>query len=288
MLIYVTAWWIYRESNQFLSPIVWLSNKFDKFDPAHPDADLHDIKSIPGDMDWEIEKLAKSFSSYSLRIRRFVERERAFTRDASHEFRTPLTVIKMAADILLAENTLDDYSKKFVNRIKGSAKDMEELIDAFLILARETDKEFEDEPVEVANLVQNELDSAKIYLDNKPISLEIDEQYPLELFTAQKVVSIVLGNLIRNAILYTNEGVVSVVIKEKSVLVSDTGIGMNDEQIKKIFQPYYRANQPGKTERKGYGVGLTIVKRLASRFDWEVHVDSEVGKGTQIEVFFKS
>ena len=288
VLIYVTAWWIYRESNQLLSPIVWLANKFDKFDPAHPDANLKDIESIPGDTDWEIEKLAKSFSSYSLRIRRFVERERAFTRDASHEFRTPLTVIKMATDILLAENGLDDYSKKFVNRIKGSTKDMEELIDAFLILARETDKEFEDEHVIVADVVQRELGSAEIYLDGKPISLEIDEQYPLELFTAQKVVSIVLGNLIRNAVLYSNEGVVRVVVKENSVLVSDTGIGMNEEQIKKIFQPYYRANQPGKTERKGYGVGLTIVKRLASRFDWLVQVESEVDKGTQIEVIFKS
>ena len=288
VLIYVTAWWIYRESNQLLSPIVWLANKFDKFDPAHPDANLKDIEAIPGDTDWEIEKLAKSFSSYSLRIRRFVERERAFTRDASHEFRTPLTVIKMATDILLSEDQLDDYSKKFVNRIKGSAKDMEELIDAFLILARETDKEFEDEQVIVADVVQNELTSAEIYLDNKPVSLEIDEQYPLELFTAQKVVSIVLGNLIRNAVLYTNEGVVCVVIKENSVLVSDTGIGMNDEQIKKIFQPYYRANQAGKTERKGYGVGLTIVKRLASRFDWLVHVESEVDKGTQIEVTFNN
>ena len=288
VLIYVTAWWIYRESNQLLSPIVWLANKFDKFDPAHPDANLKDIAAIPGDTDWEIEKLAKSFSSYSLRIRRFVERERAFTRDASHEFRTPLTVIKMATDILLSEDELDDYSKKFVNRIRGSAKDMEELIDAFLILARETDKEFEDEQVIVADVVQSELTSAEIYLDNKPVSLEIDEQYPLELFTAQKVVSIVLGNLIRNAVLYTNEGVVCVVIKENSVLVSDTGIGMNEEQIKKIFQPYYRANQAGKTERKGYGVGLTIVKRLASRFDWLVNVESEVDKGTQIEVTFKN
>lgn len=288
VLIYVTAWWIYRESNQLLSPIVWLANKFDKFDPAHPDAVLTDIELIPGDTDWEVEKLAKSFSSYSLRIRRFVERERAFTRDASHEFRTPLTVIKMATDILLSEDELDDYSKKFVNRIKNSAKDMEELIDAFLILARETDKEFENGPVIVVDVVKNELDSAGIYLDNKAVTLEIDEQYPLKLFTAQKVLSIVLGNLIRNAVLYTNEGVVSVVIKENSVIVSDTGIGMNEEQIKRIFQPYYRAKQSGKTEREGYGVGLTIVKRLASRFDWLVQVDSEVDKGTEIEVIFKS
>jgi signal transduction histidine kinase len=286
VLIYTTAWWVYRESNYLLSPIVWLANKFDRFDPAHADASLEDLSNIPGDVDWEIEKLVASFSSYSRRIQRFVERERAFTRDASHEFRTPLTVIKMASDLLLAEQDLDIYSKKYVTRIKGSARDMEELIDAFLILARETDKEFEDEQTVIVNVIEREIRSADIYLDNKPVTIEIDEQYPLEIFTARKVVAIVLGNLIRNAVLYTNEGSVTITIKKHSVVIEDTGIGMTSEQTKKIFQPYYRAEQSGKTDRKGYGVGLTIVKRLSNRFNWIVEVDSEVGVGTRIEVFF--
>ncbi len=287
ILVYITAWWVYRESTHLLSPIVWLANKFDRFDPAHADSCLKDLSSIPGDADWEVEKLVTSFASYSRRIQNFVERERAFTRDASHEFRTPLTVIKMASDLLLAEQDLDDYSKKYVTRIKGSARDMEELIDAFLILARETDKEFEDEQVVVVDAVEREIKSADIYLDNKPVTIEIDEQYPLELYTAKKVVSIVLGNLIRNAILYTNEGVVTMSIREKSVLISDTGIGMTEDQIKKIFQPYYRAEHGSKTKRKGYGVGLTIVKRLSNRFNWVVEVNSKVDVGTDIEVFFK-
>lgn len=286
VLIYTTAWWVYRESNYLLSPIVWLANKFDRFDPAHADASLEDLSNIPGDVDWEVEKLVSSFSSYSRRIQRFVERERAFTRDASHEFRTPLTVIKMASDLLLAEQELDDYSKKYVTRIKGSARDMEELIDAFLILARETDKEFEDEQTIIVNVIEREIKSAEIYLDGKSVTIEIDEQYPLQLYTARKVVGIVLGNLIRNAILYTNEGSVSVVIKEHSVVIQDTGIGMSEDQIKKIFQPYYRAEQSGKTTRKGYGVGLTIVKRLSTRFNWIVDVESEPNVGTRIEVHF--
>lgn len=286
LLIYLTAWWVYRESNHLLSPIVWLANKFDRFDPAHADASLADLGDIPGDVDWEVETLVNSFSSYSRRIQRFVERERAFTRDASHEFRTPLTVIKMASDLLLAEQELDDYSKKYVTRIKGSARDMEELIDAFLILARETDKEFEDEHTIVVNVVEREIRNAEIYLEKKPVVINIDEQFPLELFTARKVIAIVLGNLIRNAVLYTNEGSVTIAIKEHSVVITDTGIGMTEDQTKKIFQPYYRAEQGGKTKRKGYGVGLTIVKRLSNRFNWIVNVESEVGKGTEIEVIF--
>lgn len=286
VLIYLAAWWIFRESNSLFSPIVWLARKLDNFDPAHPDSTFANTEEIPGDSDWEVQKLVSSFSSYSRRIQRFVERERAFTRDASHEFRTPLTVIKMASDLLLAEQDLDDYSKKFAQRIKGSARDMEELIDAFLILARETDKEFEDEFCDIIHIVKKEVESASIYLENKPIDIEIDQQYPLQLSTARKVVSIVLGNLIRNAILYTDEGSVVVTIKRYSVCIDDTGIGMGEEQIKKVFQPYYRAEHGDKTERKGYGVGLTIVKRLSDRFNWIVKVESTKDVGTRFEVFF--
>lgn len=286
ILIYLTAWWVYRESSSLLSPIVWLANKFDQFDPAHPDASLEDLTDIPGDSDWEVEKLVNSFSTYSRRIQRFVDRERTFTRDASHEFRTPLTVIKMATDILLAEQELDDFSRKYVNRIKGSARDMEELIDAFLILARETDMEFVDEKISVASIIEREIKVAQIYLEEKPILIEVDEQYPLQLLTARKVISIVLGNLIRNAVIYTNEGKVTITIKENSVVIQDTGIGMNKEQISKIFQPYYRADSSSNSKRKGYGVGLTIVKRLSNRFNWVVDVTSEVNVGTRFEVKF--
>ncbi|MEM7358919.1 MAG: HAMP domain-containing sensor histidine kinase [Pseudomonadota bacterium] len=286
VLIYVTAWWVYRESNYLLSPIIWLANKFDRFDPAHPESRVEDLANIPGDMDWEVEKLAKSFSSYSKRIKLFVERERAFTRDASHEFRTPLTVIKMACDLLLAESDLNDYSRKYANRIRGAARDMEELIDAFLILARETDKEFEDEHVVVSEMVEREVKAANIYTEGKDVEILVKEEHPLELFTARKVLSIVLGNLIRNAVLYTNEGTVQVSIKENAVEIADTGIGMCEEQIKRIFQPYYRADHNNKTERKGYGVGLTIVKRLSNRFDWTVDVKSEVNVGTTFKLSF--
>jgi len=286
VLIYVVAWWVYRESNVLLSPIVWLAHKFDRFDPAHPDANMDDLSDVPGDVDWEVDKLVTSFASYSKRIRLFVERERAFTRDASHEFRTPLTVIKMASDLLLAEDDLNDYSRKYGNRIKGAAHDMEELIDAFLILARETDKEFEDEHVDVKEMIENEVQAASIYKDDKDIEIEVVESFPLELFTARKVLSIVLGNLIRNAVLYTNEGKVTITVERDSVVIKDTGIGMCEEQLKRIFQPYFRADHEQKTDRKGYGVGLTIVKRLSNRFDWTVEVQSEVNVGTLFRVIF--
>lgn len=294
ILIYITAWWVYRESSILLSPIVWLSKRFDQVDPASDDITKLNLSEVPGDVDWEVEKLIKSFQAYSRRIRSFIERERSFTRDASHEFRTPLTVIKMAADMLSSEPDLNKYSKKYVEKIKNSTKDIESLIDVFLILARETYKEFDFEDVNVAQLIEEEIASSSVLLKDKNIDMQILEQNDLTLHTAKQVLSIVLGNLIRNAMNYTNEGEIVITVKEKSVLIADTGIGMDNTQIERIFQPYYRAERNSddggaslpSESRKGYGVGLTIVKRLSNRFNWSLDVNSKIGEGTQIEVHF--
>ena len=292
ILIYITAWWVYRESNKLLSPIIWLSNKFDQVDPSNTEIATIDFNDVPGDVDWEVDKLIKSFESYSNRIRNFVERERAFTRDASHEFRTPLTVMKMASQMLLAEPDLNKYSVKYAKKINDSVSDMQALIDAFLVLARETHNEFDREEVDVVELVRSEVASASIYAEDKPVNIRIDNQFPLVLNTAKQVLSIVLGNLIRNAVLYTEEGEVVISIRSASVVVSDSGIGMSSNQIERIFQPYYRADssvddgKTSSTSRKGYGVGLTIVKRLSNRFNWILDVKSEIDIGTTIVVNF--
>ena len=123
------------------------------------------------------------------------------------------------------------------------------MIDAFLILARETDNEFEDQHIIVADLIAKEVSKSDVLFQDKPVTVDIDQQFPLELYTAEKVVSIVLGNLIRNAVLYTNEGTVTIRIKEQSVEIADTGIGMTEDQIKRIFQPYYRAEHTGQNSK---------------------------------------
>lgn len=286
LLIYLASWWVYRESNVLVSPIVWLANKYQNLDPAKPETNFAELLEVPGDIDWEIEQLVRSLNNYSKRINLFMERERSFTRDASHEFRTPLTVIKMASDLLIAEHQLDDYSKKYATRIKKAATDMEELIDAFLVLARETDQEFETEAVDVFELTRAELKSVEVYNQEKNLELKTIKNQELIINTAPKVLAIIIGNLIRNAVLYTESGSITVTTRSDHIEVKDTGIGLSEEQIKRIFTPYYRVEDTDKLKRTGYGVGLTIVQRLCNRFNWRVTVDSELGKGSTFRVFF--
>ena len=94
---------------------------------------------------------------YASRINNFVERERNFTRDASHELRTPLTVIRVAGDMMGGDDGMSPLSKKSLTRIKQAGRDMEALIESFLILAREGDTGLPDEEFSVSDVIADEV-----------------------------------------------------------------------------------------------------------------------------------
>ena len=95
--------------------------------------------------------------------------------------------------------------------------------------------------------------------------------------------SVLIGNLIRNACQYTDRGRVTVTVEADRVVVRDTGSGMSEQELKRAFVSFFRGDQG---RGSGHGIGLTIVKRLADRFGWEVAMSSEQGVGTMVTVSF--
>ena len=99
----------------------------------------------------------------------------------------------------------------------------------------------------------------------------------------EKVLSILLGNLLRNAFSYTDAGEVVVEISAGKVRIRDTGVGMAADQVEAMFRPFVRGEG---NRRGGHGVGLTIVRRLSDRFGWPVGIESQAGVGTTVEISF--
>ena len=91
-----------------------------------------------------------------------------------------------------------------------------------------------------------------------------------------------IGNIIRNAFSYTDEGQIVITVTNSSLIVEDSGIGIPDNQIDRIFTAFERGKQRG-----GYGVGLTIVKMISDRFNWPIDIDSKLNKGTKVEIQFQ-
>ena len=283
LVSYLIGFLFYRKAKQALSPIMWLANKFERFDPTGNNMPVINLSEMPKDADWEASVLAKSLSDYAERIKQFVGRERAFTRDVSHELRTPLTVISMAANLIEAEGNLDEYDAKALQRIRNASKDMKELVEVFLSLARESDQEIEESEVWIEEVVQHEIQQAAMMLEGKDVQVNVIENHDLVLNSSAKVLEVLLGNLIRNAFNYTEQGQVDIIIEQDRVTVKDTGVGMTTQQLEQIYQPFFRA---GARPSGGHGVGLTIVKRISTRFNWPVEIESREGQGTSVTVRF--
>jgi signal transduction histidine kinase len=281
-VLYVALYSAYRVSRRAVSPIIALADEVRSLDPSDPESNVFRVAAPPDD---DIRVLSDALNDFSERLRAFAEREQNFTRDASHELRSPLTVIRMAADVLEANSSLNDAARTNVARIKQAAEDMEELTSAFLLLARQSNEELPDEFVLVNEVVAEEVDRTRLLTGTKHVEISVEADNELVVAAPAKVVGSVIGNLLRNGLLYTDQGAVTAIIRGDTVIVRDTGPGIAEDHVQKILSPHYRGGQASRS-RGGHGVGLTIVKRLCERFGWPLAIESEQGVGTRVIIRF--
>jgi signal transduction histidine kinase len=283
VVLYLSVWLAFRASHRAVSPITWLAREVDRLDPEATSGQRIDVDKLPADADEEVRVLTAALSGLTRRLEAFVERERTFTRDASHELRTPLTVIRVATDIMLEKAALDADVRKNVLRIRRSSDEMERLVEAFLLLARESELGLPNDLVCINDVVEAELDQLRMIKRDKPVDIDLQTHCRLLVEGPQPVVVSVIGNLLRNALAFTDAGSVRVMLRDAEVVIEDSGIGMEAKQIEEAFTPYYR----GQPQRGGgHGVGLTIVRRFADRFNWSLDIDSQPGLGTRVTVRF--
>ncbi|HET6913454.1 MAG TPA: HAMP domain-containing sensor histidine kinase [Rhodanobacteraceae bacterium] len=256
--------------------VIALANAVRGWDPNQPDASAFDPASLQLE-DADVAVLAKALHSLASRLEAFGERERNFTRDASHELRTPLTVIKVAADVLADEENLSNFARRSIGRVRHSVREIEALIEAFLVLARESDTGLPEEDFLVNDVVREEVDRYRDLLGTKPVEMRLDEQARFALHAPPRVFAVVIGNLLRNACLYTERGSIVVGIHEGEIRVTDTGCGMDEEDLARAFQTFYKGSRTG---AQGHGIGLAVVRRIADRFRWPVELESAPGRGT--------
>ncbi|MDT8310185.1 MAG: HAMP domain-containing sensor histidine kinase [Methylophaga sp.] len=281
VVLYLLAWFAYRQSHKAVSPIVKLAHAVEQVDFRDgnlPQLDLADIRHIP---DEEVTSLVRALDHFTSRLENFVERERNFTRDVSHELRTPIAVIRGALE--LVERKYGDPASAEVNRMYRTLYDMESLIETLLLLAREQAQILPTQQVIVNDLISTELDNLRIIHHDKPISVSVEESGMLLVDAPERVLPILIGNLLRNAFNYTLQGSVTIRIQSDGFSVADSGIGMDKAQLNQLFKPFFRGQE---NAAPGYGIGMTIVKRLCNRYDWSLRLSSKMGEGTEVSVHF--
>jgi signal transduction histidine kinase len=283
LVLYLSTWLAFRVSRRAFSPVAALARQVRELDPSAKNPGRLDRERLPRDADEEVQELADALVTYSDRLDEFVARERQFTRDASHELRTPLTVIRISAELLLSDERLSDAGRRAAERIRRAAGDMDSVTSTFLLLAREFERGLPAAPVCINDVVAEELARARLLAEGKPIEARLTATHVLHVDAPEKVLEILVGNLLRNAFSYTDRGEVEVSVGADGVVIRDTGVGMDPERLAEVGRPF-AGGEPAR--RGGHGVGLSIVRRLSERFGWPVRIESQPGVGTRVEIHF--
>lgn len=274
IIVYGASWVAYRLSAGAISPVLRIARRLRKssVDQAPLAMPMTGLKG-------EAKELALAVDEYTRRMDRMVERERQFSSDVSHELRTPMTIIDGAAQFLETESGLSDKGRQRARMIRRACKDVSELIDAFLILGREPALLDEEKAVDVAGVAESELAKLSTLTEQQPVELVLERQGSLYVPVNRKIFEIILGNLCRNAIKYTESGVILVVITETGLRVEDSGPGIDEELIPHIFERHVRGRG---LQQAGEGIGLNIVKRLCDLYQWNISIANRPGGGVVV------
>jgi len=217
--------------------------------------------------DDEVGQLAQALDDYSARLTEVVQRDREFNADVSHELRTPLAVIRGATELLLTRPDLDPKVLQRLQRIQRAEQQCTDLIGSLLLLSR---NERGQGSSNVARVAEQLLDAHRAQLGGKPLELILEGDRELVIDAPESALSVALGNLIGNAVKYSQEGSVRVRVTDNRVEVIDSGPGLSPEDAAKLFQRGYRGTHAGHSQ--GGGIGLSIVSRLCDLYGWQVNV----------------
>ena len=269
----VLAWLAARREWRPVSALARLVNGWDQ----HPDLDALSPQRLSRRTDADVASLARGLHGFATRIAGYTERERNFTRDASHELRSPLTVIKMSVDMLAEEEGLTDFGERSLQRIRRSTREMEALVEALLILARESDNGVDEEVFVVNDAVRHELDFARDMLVGRPIELQLEEPSRFALRGSPRVFAVLFWQLIRNACQQTERGRVVVTVMPGMVVVANQSepLGEGDSVGK---MPLYGADR--------HGFELAIAQRISDRFDWPLELKTRPGSQNVASIRF--
>lgn len=241
-----------------------------------------------GETDDELTRLAVTFNEMIERLKVSFEKQNQFVSDASHELRTPISVIQGYAN-LIDRWGKDDQKvlQESIEAIKNETSNMGELVERLLFLARGDigRLKLSKENIKLAQLAEEVVKESRLIAPEHNLNFIVDES--IEVNADRKMLKQMLRALVDNSIKFTPKGgkigiFAELETNKVKIIVRDTGAGIHQNEIENIFNRFYRVDKARTKETGGSGLGLSIVKWIVDAHDGEIFVESTVGKGTSI------
>lgn len=206
----------------------------------------------------------------------------AFIKDSTHEINTPLSIILMSIETLPLDNLTPAQSQK-IERIKLASKSLSHIYKILVAYNFPHSVNHKCENLALHTLLQERLEYFSPFFEQKALRVQ-STLMPSYIFASAEKMSCVLDNLLSNAIKYNKKGgEIDIRLKEGVLSISDSGCGMADSDKDRIFERYVRCND----YQGGFGIGLTLIKRICDEYGIDIEVQSEQGKGSCFTLIWK-
>lgn len=204
----------------------------------------------------------------------------SFIKDFTHEINTPLSVILLSIEQLEKQQNID--TTKFA-RMKLAAKTLSQTYSDLIFLTFPDTISNEEERIVMKEAIKERLEYFRLFFERKQIALSIDLQGDESLMASKSKINKMLDNLISNAIKYNKKGgSVSVNLKGRALSIKDSGYGIDEKNLTKIFERYARFN----SDQGGFGIGLSLVKSICKEYHIEISCHSKLGEGSEFVLNF--
>ena len=236
----------------------------------------------------ELKELATTFNEMIDRLQNSIDKQKQFVADASHELRTPISVIQGYIDMLDRWGTEDKaVLEESIEAIQSETVAMKAMLEQLLFLARgDRDQyEFNKEKLELKKIVAEVYEEMKLIDDSHELKLE--ENKAAKIKADSKSIKQLLRIIIDNSIKYTppeGEIIITSVVGDDYVelRIADTGCGIPEEKLDRIFDRFYRVDDSRNRDTGGAGLGLSIAKWIVDEHNGEIEVQSKLRQGTTI------
>lgn len=237
----------------------------------------------------EVGRLAGTFNKMIERIDNSFKKEKRFTSDASHELKTPISIISATAEEALNRSKGEGDYKKALKTIIQESKNVSFLISQLLFLARsdEGKESLNLEKINLTLIVESIVKQLKNKAKKKDIKISINFRQDFKLKGDQTLITILFLNIIKNSIKYNkNGGFINISLSKKDnnvkIYFEDNGIGISKEDLPYIFNRFYQVSKA--RTGKGSGLGLAISKEIIELHNGQINIKSTIGKGTRTEI----
>ena len=276
-LVAIPAWVVSRA----LRPLRQLSRQADSISPESTERRLGEESA-----DREVVSLVAALNRALDRLSRAYQRQQRFTADAAHELRTPLTALRTSCEVALRKECSSEALRQALESVLRTALRMNDLVHDLLELSR-LQQEPTAVPTSPVDLAESVREAALLHASQAEVKgVRLDLELASEVWVQVNAGLLVecVANLLENAIRHTpGGGVVEVrttAVPSPRVVVRDSGCGITEEHLEKIFERFYRVD-PGRSRSDGgAGLGLALVQEIARVHGGQVNVVSEPGRGS--------